>query len=42
LALAKINASSIWGDVAAPGEEALAVRDIPAVTSRSFRIVERM
>lgn len=42
LSLAELNARSIWGAVAAPGEEALAVRDSPAGTSRSFRIVERV
>lgn len=42
LSLAELNARSIWGAVAAPGEEALAIRDSPAGTSRSFRIVERL
>ncbi len=42
LSLAELNARSIWGAVAAPGEEALATRDSPAGTSRSFRIVERV
>ena len=42
LSLAELNARSIWGAVAAPGEEALAIRDSPAGTSRSFRIVERV
>jgi hypothetical protein len=41
LSIAETNARSIWGAVAAPGGEALAVRDSPAGTSRSFRIVER-
>jgi hypothetical protein len=41
LSLAELNARSIWGAVAAPGEEALAIRDSPAGTSRSFRITER-
>lgn len=42
LSLAELNARSIWGAVAAPEEEALATRDSPAGTSRSFRIVERV
>lgn len=42
LAPAELNARSIWGAVAAPGEEALAIRDSPVGTSRSFRIVERV
>ena len=42
LALAELNARSRWGAVAAPGEEALAIRDSPAGTSRSFRIMERV
>jgi len=42
LSVAELNARSIWGAVAAPGEEALTVRDSPAGTSRSFRIVERV
>jgi hypothetical protein len=41
LSLAELNARSIWGAVSAPGEEALAIRDSPAGTSRSFRITER-
>ena len=42
LSVAEINARSIWGSVAAPGEEALAIRDSPTGTARSFRIVERV
>ena len=42
LALAELNARSIWGAVAAPGEEAFATRDSPVGTSRSFRIAERV
>ena len=42
LSLAELNARTIWGAVAAPGEEALAIRDSPAGTTRSFRIVERI
>lgn len=42
LSLVELNARSIWGAIAAPGEEALAIRDSPAGTSRSFRIVERV
>jgi len=42
LSLAELNVRTIWGAVAAPGEEALATRDSPAGTSRSFRIVERV
>ena len=42
LSLAEINARSIWGAIAAPGEEALATRDSPVGTSRSFRIAERL
>jgi hypothetical protein len=42
LSQAELNSRSIWGAVAAPGEEALAIRDSPAGTSRSFKIVERV
>ena len=42
LSLAELNARSIWGAVAAPGEEALATRDNPVGTARSFRVVERV
>ena len=42
LAPAELNARSIWGAVAAPGEEALAIRDSPVGTARSFRIAERV
>ena len=42
LSLAELNARSIWGAVAAPGEEAFATRDSPVGISRSFRIAERV
>jgi len=42
LTTAELNARSIWGAFAASGEEALATRDSPAGTSRSFRIMERI
>jgi hypothetical protein len=42
LSLADLNTRSIWGSVAASGEETLATRDSPAGTSRSFRVVERV
>ena len=42
LALVELNARSIWGAVAAPGEEALATRDSPVGKLRSFRVVERV
>ena len=42
LSLVELNTRTIWGAVAAPGEEALSTRDSPAGTSRSFRIVERV
>ena len=42
LALAELNLRCLWGAVAAPGDEAVAVRDHPATNSRGFRIVERL
>ena len=42
LTLSELNVRSLWGAIAASGDEATAVRDHPATTSRSFRIVERL
>ncbi len=42
LALSELNARCLWGAIAASGDEAIAVRDYPAASSRSFRIVERL
>ena len=41
LALAEMNARSLWGAIAMPGEESMSVRDTPAGNARTFRIVER-
>ena len=42
LALSELNTRCLWGAIAGPGDEAVAVRDHPATSSRSFRIVERL
>ncbi len=42
LALSELNVRSLWGAIAASGDEAVAVRDHPATNSRGFRIVERL
>ena len=42
LAPGELNTRSLWGAVAASGDEAVAVRDHPATSNRSFRIVERL
>ncbi len=42
LALSELNTRSLWGAIAASGDEAVAVRDHPTTNSRSFRIVERL
>lgn len=42
LSQAELNARSIWGAVAAPGDEAATSRDSFPGSSRSFRIVERV
>ncbi|MCX7380439.1 MAG: hypothetical protein NT133_03260 [Alphaproteobacteria bacterium] len=42
LALSELNTRCLWGAVAASGDEATSVRDHPATSNRSFRIVERL
>lgn len=42
LALSELNIRSLWGGVAASGDEAFAVRDHPATKCRTFRLVERL
>jgi hypothetical protein len=42
LSQAELNARSIWGAVAAPGDEAATSRDSFPGSSRSFRIIERV
>lgn len=42
LGQAELNVRSIWGAVAAPGDEAATSRDSFPGSSRSFRIIERV
>ena len=42
LALSELNVRSLWGAIAALGDEAVAARDHLATNSRGFRIVERL
>jgi hypothetical protein len=42
LSQAELNARSLWGGIAVPGESASAVRDSPAGSSRAFQITERV
>ncbi len=42
LAPGELNTRSLWGAIAASGDEAVAVRDHPATSSRICRIVERL
>ena len=39
---AELNARSLWGAIAAPGEEAVSTWDSPAGSTRMFRITERV
>ncbi len=42
LSQAELNVRSLWGAIAAPGEEAVSTRDSPAGSTRAFRITERV
>ena len=42
LSLAELNARSLWGAIAAPGDEAVSTGDSPAGSLRAFRITERI
>ena len=42
LSQAELNSRSIWGAIAAPGDEAATSRDSFPGSSRSFRIIERV